>query len=101
MFGTLWDALLKLMVYAGTPPAEALSQGALAEQLAAIGGLHRAEQAVATEAAATSVDDRLAVDSTKDRHPALQRARNLWANVVLLSKDNVVQLARTLGQGKH
>ena len=93
VFGTLWDALLL-----NESPADALTQGALAEQLAAIGGLHRAEQAVATEAATASVDDSLAVDSTKVRHPALQRAPNLLANVVLLSKDNVAQLARTLGQ---
>ena len=78
VFGTLWDALLKLMVYAGTSPAAALSQRALADQLAAIGGLHRAEQAAATEAAATSVDDSLAADSPKVRHPALQRARAFW-----------------------
>ena len=76
-------------------------------QLAAIGGQHRAEQAVATQATrshATIVDDSLAVDSTKvndkveihpstlpceRRHAALQRARNLVASVVLLSKDNI------------
>ena len=95
VFGTLWDALL------GTSPADARTQGARAEQLAAIGVLHRTEPAVAAEAArghATSVDDSLAVDSTKVRHPALQRARSLLANVVLLSKDNAAQLARTLGQ---
>ena len=66
VFGTLWDALLLSEL-----PADALTRGPLAEQLAAIGGLHRAEQAVATEAATTSVDDSLAVGSPKVRHLAL------------------------------
>ena len=36
VFGTLWDAQLKLLVKGGMLPADALSQGALAEELSAI-----------------------------------------------------------------
>ena len=49
VLATLWDAQLKLVVEAGTLPAGALSQGALAEYLAAIGVQHCAEQAAAAQ----------------------------------------------------
>ena len=74
--GPCGDAQLKLMVEAGTLPADALSQGALAEYLAAIGVQHRAGQTAAakttrghaTESRTDPVDDSkvgLAVDSIK------------------------------------
>ena len=93
------------MVEAGTSPAGALSEGALSEYLAATGVLHRAEQAAAAKAArghatephADPFDDSkvLAVE-VETRPNALKRART---NLVLLSKDNITQLAHTaLGQ---
>ena len=104
MFATLWGAQLKLVAEAGTSPAGALSQGALAEYLAATAALHRAEQPAAAKAASghateshTPVDDSkvLAVE-VETRPSALKRAR---ANLVLLSKDNIAQLAHaTMGQ---
>ena len=51
VLATRQGAQLKLVVEAGTSPADALSQGALSEYLAAIGVLHRAEQAAAAKAA--------------------------------------------------
>ena len=110
VFATLWDAQLKLGVEAGTSPAGALGQGALPEYLAATGALHRAEQAAAAKAArghatephADPVDDSKVLAVEVETHPsALQGAR---ANLVLLSKGNIAQLAHTaLGQlrGKH
>ena len=105
VFGTLWDAQLKLVVEAGTLPAGALSQGALAEYLAAIGVLQCVEQAAAAKAAsghateshADPVDDSTALAVEVETHPSsLQRAR---PNLVLLSKDNIAQLAHTaMGQ---
>ena len=93
------------MVEDGTSPAGSLSQGALSEYLAFTGALHRAEQSAAAKAAsghateshADPVDDSkvLAVE-VGTRPSALQRAR---ANLVLLSKDNIAQLAHTaMGQ---
>jgi len=47
VFGSLWDAQLKLNVKAGTLPADALNQGVLAEELSAIDAQNREEQASA------------------------------------------------------
>ena len=80
MFATRWDAQLKLVVEAGTSPAGTLSQGALAECLAATAALHRAEQSAAAKAASghateshTPVDDRAVEAET--RPSVLKRAR--------------------------
>ena len=81
-------------------PAGALRQGALAEDLAATAALHRAGQSAAAKAASghateshTPVDDSkvLAVE-VETRPSALKRART---NLVLLSKDNIAQLAHS------
>ena len=105
VFGTLWDAPPKLLVKSGVLPAEALSQGALAEGLSAFDVQHRDGGQTAAEKATgghateshTPVDDSnvLAVE-VETRPSALKRART---NLVLLSKDNIAQLAHTaLGQ---
>ncbi len=49
VFGTLWDGQLKVLVKAGTMPADAVHQGLLAEELSAIDVQHREEQEAAAK----------------------------------------------------
>ena len=58
MVGTLWDAQLKLLVKNGMLPTEALSQGALAEELSAFDTQRRDEQAAASTAAGHATQTR-------------------------------------------
>ena len=74
VFGTLWDGQLKVLVKGGTAPADALHQGALAEELSAIDVQHREEQeeaakatgATPNDAAAAAEDGEVNVDLTVD-----------------------------------
>ena len=50
LFGTRWDAAVKVLTKAGTMPADALSQGVSAEELSQIASQHRAEQTAAEQA---------------------------------------------------
>ena len=50
LFGTRWDAAVKVLAKAGTLPADAFNQGVLAEELSNISTQHREEQTVAERA---------------------------------------------------
>ena len=62
VFGTLWDGQLKVLVKAGTAPADALHQGTLAEELSAIDVQHREEQEAAAKATGAIRDDAAVTD---------------------------------------
>ena len=128
VFGSLWGAQLKLLVKAGAMPADALNQGALAEELSAMDVQHKEEQVVAQSALVPGPplavddwgDDRVdltldSVDGSQARVDirfnampcdqrdvvisSLQRARkNLAANIVLINKDTPAGLSTKLAQ---
>ena len=50
LFGTRWGAAVKVLTKVGTMPADAFSQGVLAEELSQIASQHRAEQTAAEQA---------------------------------------------------